>query len=208
MNKTKKSIPFFTKEYWKKEWKSILINLAVYLGIFVGGILIDLLTKEFIFDKRAIDDSSKQYTIVSNSFIRFWSVFHRGTTLEIGLSKPGLHTVSILIILVTLFVSLMLHGKKYWWVIAGLALAASGSFGNMFDRFKFDGVRDIINFPWADYGTFNFADVWLVLGGIWIVISITVISIINYVQEKKQKTINNEVVKYTEEDNESHFSTN
>ncbi|TPR53687.1 signal peptidase II [Metamycoplasma neophronis] len=184
--KTIKRPEFFTKEYWKNNWKIILINLAIYLSVFIAGSLIDLLTKKYIYHT-GYQGSSPEYVVYSSGFIRFWSVFHAGTTIELGLGNVGLHIISILIMAGTLFITLFFKDKGYRWTIAALALVSAGSFGNMYDRFAFGGVRDIINLPWANYGTFNFADMWLVLGAIAALLSIIILVLISSIRNKKNK---------------------
>ncbi|WP_369085688.1 signal peptidase II [Metamycoplasma spumans] len=183
----KKKPEIFTKEYWSKQWKNALINLAIYFSVLIAGILLDLLTKHFIY-KEGYTGSSPDHIVYESSFIRLWSVFHAGTTLEIGLTMTGLHIVSILIILATMVITLFFRDKRYRWTVASIALVASGAFGNMYDRFAYGGVRDIINLPWANKGTFNIADTWLVFGAVTAFLSIAIISLINWYQSKKNKT--------------------
>ncbi|WP_412031479.1 signal peptidase II [Metamycoplasma buccale] len=198
MDKKRKVPKFFTKEFWKTySWKNVLINLGIYLSIFVVTLIIDLVTKGQLFhwvnkDGKNIGDGK---TIYENFLFGFRSVLHAGTTIEIGLTIPGLHVISIIILLVSIAVSGLLKDKIYRYVIPGFALIASGATGNMVDRFLFKAVRDIVYLPWLDTGTFNFADVWLVFGGIYTLISmLTVILISNKKDKNKPEEHSNEVI--------------
>lgn len=47
---------------------------------------------------------------------------------------------------------------------AALGLILGGTFGNLFDRAVFHGVRDFLYFHWFEWPVFNFADCCLVCG--------------------------------------------
>ncbi|AXE60609.1 signal peptidase II [[Mycoplasma] phocae] len=176
--KNKKKMPvFFTKKYWVENWKTSLINLAIYFAVFIALSLVDLLTKEYIFNNRAKDlDITDHYAVYKSNFIIFWSIFHRGTTISLGLPDWTLHFVSVLIFLTTLTVTLFFKDKSFRWTVVAFAMVSAGAFGNMYDRIAHGGVRDIIHLPWANGGTFNFADAWLVLGGIASLLSIIIVT--------------------------------
>ncbi|MBN0970703.1 signal peptidase II [Mycoplasma phocoeninasale] len=176
--KNKIKIPvFFTRKYWVENWKTSLINLGIYLAVFTALTLVDLLTKQFIFNNRAMElDVTNHYEVYRSNFIIFHSIFHRGTTISIGLPGWALDFVSVLIILSTLTITLFFKDKNFRWTVAAFAMVAAGAFGNMYDRVTFGGVRDIIHLPWANAGTFNFADAWLVFGGISSLVSIIIVT--------------------------------
>lgn len=184
----KKRPRIFTKEFWKEyKWQNILINMAIYLGIFAILLLIDLLTKKYLYDENNLGNVKWQSPLLG---IR--SILHKGTTIEIGLTIPGLHTVSIIILLLTLAGSMLLKRKIYIWLIPGLAAIAAGACGNMVDRFIYQGVRDVFFIPWADTGTFNFADVCLIFGAIGFVVSTLIISLVEHYRHKKVDDANEE----------------
>ncbi|AWX69656.1 signal peptidase II [[Mycoplasma] anseris] len=189
--KTAEKIKFFSKEYWKQyNWKTILINLAIYWSIFFVALLIDLLTKHYLFKYHYDENNNliiENGVLYQNALFGIRSVQHAGTTIEIGLGNVGLHIISFIIILATSIVSALFKDKIYRYIIPGFAFIAAGAMGNMVDRFAFEFVRDIVFLPWIDKGTFNFADVWLVLGGIACVISMLTVFIIVWRKEKKDE---------------------
>ncbi|AWX42870.1 lipoprotein signal peptidase [Metamycoplasma cloacale] len=190
-NKFFQWFPIFTKKFWKQyTWKDFVINLSIYFIFFAVTLLIDLLTKHYLF-KYTVNEQNEivvqSGVIYQNALFGFRSVKHAGTTIEIGLTNVGLHIVSFIIIIVTLSVSFLFKDKKNRWIIPFLALLSGGAMGNMVDRFLFDFVRDIVFLPWIDTGTFNYADAWLVIGAIGTVISGLTIYIINWRNEKKEK---------------------
>ena len=56
--------------------------------------------------------------------------------------------------------------KKTWKTLAPLALITSGTLGNLYDRLKFNGVRDFLDFHVGSFTwpTFNLADTWICTG--------------------------------------------
>ncbi|AZZ65397.1 signal peptidase II [Metamycoplasma phocicerebrale] len=184
-----KKLKYFSKEYWKKYWKIIVINISIFIGAMFLFALVDLLTKEFLFkwkDKANLI-VNEDYAI-GNSFIIFKSILHKGTTIGIFESNMTmLHIISFLIIFGALFGITFIKDKNFISVSVFLSMVAGGSFGNMYDRFAFGGVRDIINLPWANYGVFNFADVWLVVGAIGTLLSIIITISVVYAKNKKKQ---------------------
>lgn len=190
-----KKIKYFSKEYWKIHWKFILMNIGIFLLCFLAFLSIDLLTKEFLFrwkDKEnLVVDTDYQS---GNSFIIFKSILHEGTTIGVfETNLTILHIISFCIFFGALWATTFIKGKKSIIVVVFLGLISSGSFGNMIDRFLFGGVRDIMNFPWVNKGVLNFADMWLVLGAVGILLSITLINLVSHFKNKKNKQNNIEV---------------
>ncbi|MGX9359159.1 signal peptidase II [Mycoplasma sp. 2575] len=186
---------YFSKEYWKTNWKFILVNIAIFLGALFIFLLIDQLTKEYIFrwKDKSILSPDLDYEI-GNKFIIFKSVFHAGTTLGFFESNlPVLHTFSFAIILGSLWGVTFVREKHSICITIFLGLVSAGSMGNMIDRFIFGGVRDIMNFPWANQGVLNFADIWLVLGAISVVLSIITIHWIKHYKKNKLTKDENKV---------------
>jgi signal peptidase II len=72
--------------------------------------------------------------------------------------------------------------------------------GNMVDRFIFKGVRDVFFLPFADLGTFNFADVCIIFGSIGFVVSAVTFSLIEIYKEKRKKSISEDFENELDED--------
>ena len=51
-----------------------------------------------------------------------------------------------------------------WKLCAALGLILAGTFGNLYDRLVFHGVRDFLHFYWIEWPVFNVADCCLVCG--------------------------------------------
>ncbi|MCV3733832.1 signal peptidase II [Mycoplasma enhydrae] len=202
-----KKIKYFSKEYWKTNWKTIVINLSVFIGLMFIFSLVDLLTKGFLFrwkDKAnlIVDEDFR----MGSSFMIIRSVLHKGTTIGIFESNLAiLHTISFLIILGSMFGVTFIKDRKAF-IVVFLAMISAGSFGNMYDRFAFKGVRDIINLPWANHGVFNIADVWLVLGAIGTFLSILIYNLVIFIKNKKKQKLEAQI--QNQENNEDSQFTN
>lgn len=181
-NNSRKKPKIFTKQFWKEyKAKDIIINLVIYFAVFSALLLIDLLTKWGLYVGDKPNDIIANYKIIG---IR--SLLHKGTTLEIGLTIPGLHVITFIIFIATMLFSALAKRKSYRWWIVGLAIIAAGSMGNMVDRFIFKGVRDVFFFPFADLGTFNFADVCIIAGSIWFIISAITLTLLENKKDKNK----------------------
>ena len=64
------------------------------------------------------------------------------------------------------------YKKGYKWLIFALTLVICGTIGNYIDRLVFSAVTDFISFKFGSYyfPTFNFADVYLCVGVVMLII--------------------------------------
>lgn len=62
--------------------------------------------------------------------------------------------------------------KNYKWLQVSVCLVLGGTIGNFIDRVRFGGVTDFLSFVFGDYHfpVFNFADSFLVVGVVMIII--------------------------------------
>lgn len=139
-----------------------LIIAAVAIFIFL---LIDLLTKHFLFEENKLNIIRHE-----NWLFGIRSIKNKGLTF-FG-NKPisiGLVSFFNILILISCLISLIFF--RHPLLIVAISLIFVGSLGNTIDRLAFGYVRDIIYLPWFDKGTFNFADVDVIVGSIIFVIT-------------------------------------
>lgn len=78
----------------------------------------------------------------------------------------------------TLFLAYMLFKtpkiKSNFWVNFSLALIIGGAVGNLIDRLRLNFVVDFIDFRFINFAIFNFADVFVVCGGISLLIALMI----------------------------------
>lgn len=151
----------FLKAWANKYFK----NLVLFALVFIPLILIDQLTKNFIFNG---DKSGTPSETLSNiKIIATRSQFHTSTTFLdfIGTKMPYWASLLIDYVLITLFSAMLVFSKTKFNAIA-ISIALSGIIGNTIDASAFHGVRNVFFIPWMDRGTFNWADLVIVVGAI------------------------------------------
>ena len=169
----------------KKNQKKMIINFLISLLIIGFLLLIDLLTKSIFFNFPGAYDKFGE-TKNDLKIIAFRSQAHKTTTF-LDFLKIDFNNLVIIIyswlILFTIVVLIFFSRKKIF--IVGFSFLFAGVLGNTIDRMIYNYVRNIFFTPWWDRGTFNFADVAIVLGS-----AITFVAIIYkifYLDKKKEK---------------------
>ena len=139
--------------------------------ILVSSILfiIDLISKILIDCNMNLNDSF----IIINNFLSITKVYNDGASWSI---LSGYNIILILIAIVIL-IFLYVYQKRFKENSRNLiafSLLYSGIIGNMFNRIIYGYVIDFIDFKifGYDYPVFNFADIFIVLGVLSLVIAI------------------------------------
>lgn len=144
---------------------------------------IDWIMKGVVFDS-----GSKGQTQANWGIIGFRSYAHYNTTVlsALNLKLPLWFNIIIdwLILLGFLILPYFLTTKNYFLITT--AIISAGVLGNSLDRMVYKYVRDVLFTPWADKGTFNFADVLLVGGAIAYAMFSMYDLYIEFKNEKKQ----------------------
>ncbi|AIA29388.1 lipoprotein signal peptidase [Mycoplasmopsis californica] len=185
---------------WINDKKRILINYSIFVSIFVIVLLIDQLTKTFLFswDTEA-EWKGDGKTIYHGLIFGVRSVEHFGVTLLPWKGKTVVIIIQILSVLIFLAIITIPFLTNSIWMIILFSFIAAGNVGNMLDRFMFSGrVKDILFASFLEtiqgrqLGTFNVADIALVGGSAGLVVYFLIQIIIEYVEEQKeaQKTQN------------------
>ncbi len=182
----------YNKAHFRDNKKEIMINLGIFFGFILILILIDQLTKTFLFkwsdqlnsEGQRVGDSTIQHDYV---VFGIRSVANYGVTV-FGTLFPTwvLHVFSVFIFIICGAFAIYSHDKL---LIIAISLTFSGTFGNFIDRAMFEGaVKDIIYIPWMPpgflSGTFNFADIWLFSGSVVAIIYIIILGLRHYQHNK------------------------
>ena len=87
-------------------------------------------------------------------------------------ANNGFAVVSLLAALAIVYWSFKPGTARDRWLCVALGLILAGTVGNLYDRVLFGGVRDFLDFYWADkhWPTFNVADSCLVCGAFLLLI--------------------------------------
>ncbi|WGI36638.1 signal peptidase II [Mesomycoplasma lagogenitalium] len=184
LNDWKKSIIAFNR-------KKLIINSILTVSILLILTLIDQLSKNLIFEHKyftAKPNWNENNTIIDYGFIGFRPLMHYGVTSGLERLFGGfwfIHLFSLIIVIVTPY--WMVFSKRYYLLVF-IGFLWSGTFGNMIDRFMYNnGVKDILFIPWRDNGTFNFADIFIIIGAIGVSLSFIYISLIESHLEKRKQ---------------------
>ncbi len=109
---------------------------------------------------------------VIEGVFEFSYVENRGAAFGILQDQRWIFIV-LTIVVVIAAVWLLFSGRvKSWLVRTPIILALAGGVGNLIDRIWHGYVVDMFYFKLIDFAVFNFADVCVVVGCIWLILSI------------------------------------
>ncbi len=180
----------YSKRHFEENKKTILINIGVFLSLIISLILIDQLTKEFLFKggmkegKLQVDPNDK---VIDFGLFGIRSVVNEGVTFLKNIPTTILHIFSVFVFIICIILAIYSHDKL---LIIAIAFTFAGTFGNFLDRAMFKGsVRDILYIPWLQSyhffkGVFNFADIWLLTGSIIAIVYLILLSYRHYKYNK------------------------
>ena len=157
--------------------KTIIINYVVFLSSIFVLLLIDLLTKQYLFDENNLYNVTNKITY-QNWLFGIRSIKNSGLTFLPNASDVVLVSIINIFILIVCLISLIFWKNILLSIF--IAFIFSGSLGNTVDRLAFSYVRDIIFTPWLDKGTFNFADMDVIIGSFGFLITILTLYLIPY----------------------------
>lgn len=157
--------------------KTIIINYVVFLSLIFVLLLIDLLTKQYLFDENNLYNVTNKITY-QNWLFGIRSIKNSGLTFLPNASDVVLVSIINIFILIVCLISLIFWKNILLSIF--IAFIFAGSLGNTVDRLAFSYVRDIIFTPWLDKGTFNFADMDVIIGSFGFAITILTLYLIPY----------------------------
>ncbi len=140
----------------------------IFLAVFIGVVLLDLLTKEIAV--RFLSQVEK-ISIIPGLF-DLTLVWNRGAAFGILSEAPEIIRKLVLIgassvaAVVTIIYSYRKKDSLSYWEIIFLALIAGGAIGNLYDRIFIGAVRDFFDFYLKNYHwpAFNVADSSISIG--------------------------------------------
>lgn len=139
-------------------------EMVIGIILIVAGILIDQLTKILSFK---YFDMSKDYKSLPGFKIRL--VENEGAAWGIFANKMWfLILITIIAFGLFIFLAKDYDLKENPIYSASLILIVSGTFGNFIDRLFLGYVRDFLTFTFIDFPSFNFADMCLTIGVIFL----------------------------------------
>ena len=147
-------------------------NSFIFILVFIVFFSIDFITKKYFFHSPGVID--KQGIIQYDwKILGIRSYAHSTSSFFslINVNVPQWIQVVAIFILIFIFAAFALIVKSKFTVIS-ISIIVAGIMGNGIDQMLFYYVRDIFFTPWLDKGTFNFADLSIILGGFLFILSI------------------------------------
>lgn len=178
-------------------WISIILSISIFVGI----LLIDLLTKGLIIPN-LIPNVGDRVGVIPK-FISFIYVKNFGAAWGI-LGGRNIFLIVISIVVLALFIVFYVLrikkvGNKSSCLLGiSVGLISGGCIGNLFDRLVFGYVRDFINFDFMDFPVFNFADIALTIG----VVIMVIYFLFFYSKEDKREEKITEIVENNKKNSE------
>lgn len=166
-----------------------LPQLAVFVLIAVLGTAWDLWSKWFVFDWLGPHGQDVDHIWLWGAVrFRFRTTFNFGALWGMGQNMTWLFASLSIVAAIAICGWMFLRRQAVgWWITICLGLILGGTLGNLYDRLGLHGwradggrpvhaVRDFLDFqlrgPWGefDWAIFNFADTYLVVGAILLMI--------------------------------------
>lgn len=175
----------------------VILSIILSTSIFVGILLLDLLTKGLIIP-HLIPNVGDRVGVIPK-FISFIYVKNTGAAWGILGGRP-VFLIIISILILALFIAFYVlrvkkvKNKTSCLLAISVGLIAGGCVGNLFDRIVFGYVRDFINFDFMNFPVFNFADIALTIGVI-----IMVVYFLFYFSKEENKQKMTENIEKTDE---------
>ena len=140
---------------------------------------------------------------VLGNFFRLTYVENPYSLFSISLGKNFPYVWFSLVVLLIIFAMFLVENNRWHTFIYTLFMA--GATGNMIDRIKYDRVVDFFDFGLSNnlrWPVFNFADSYITIGMVLLVLSIIIDMLKHRKREKKEEVIEAETVENKEQENE------
>lgn len=164
----------------KKKWPFLIMETAIMAII----ITLDLTMKDYLFN--LLSTKKNFHMTLIEGFLDL--SYSENTGAGFGMFKNGTTALIVITSIVTALIILYLliiHSDSEWLRVP-LVLIASGGIGNLVDRIALRYVRDFFEFTFMDFAIFNIADMFVVIGCIWLIIYLIVLMIQEGSKQKKK----------------------
>lgn len=147
--------------------RKVITSLFVILSCF----FLDRISKIYILNFFTKNDFTDQYV---NSYLNLILIWNKGVAFGLLQSEDFFYNlVSIIIIMVIAFLCFLIYKTDKKTEIMCYSLVVGGALGNFTDRIYYQAVPDFIDFHYKDlhWFTFNFADIFITIGILLLLIS-------------------------------------
>ena len=161
----------------KKLYLSLLIVFLVYI--------LDRITKIYVLH---LSQGNFANEIYSSKYLNIFPIWNKGISFGLlSLDQKNLYNLLSILILIIIIILIIMAIKSNGLKRFCFLIVIGGAFGNLYDRIRFNGVIDFIDFHVGNFHwfIFNVSDIFITIG----VILMIVIEIII-----KPKTMNDEKI--------------
>ncbi|WP_434336761.1 signal peptidase II [Mesomycoplasma conjunctivae] len=186
----------FSKYYQVGKKRMIINAIAASIIVFLL-LLLDQLTKNLIFTNEEFIESTKSgfVRVIEWKIIGFRPLLHPGVTSKIN-EIIGFTTIHIFAFFIAVILIISILFSKNYLFLVFMSTLLAGDIGNEIDRYTFlydkennNAVKDILFLPYRDSGTFNFADIFIFVGPIGMLLVVFIEAIIKKFRESKNNNI-------------------
>lgn len=144
-------------------------HAALFLAIALSGAFLDLWTKHLVF-AFIPERGWPREVVVIDGLLSYGRTLNPGVVFGIG-PKFQLFWKVVSVLAIPAIVAVFLSVKRAKWILTvSLGMILAGTIGNMYDRLKYDAVRDFLKFYVVSGGQekvwplFNLADSYICVG--------------------------------------------
>ena len=144
-------------------------HAALFLAVALSGAFFDLWTKHLVF-AHIPEFGWPREVVVIDGFLNYGRTMNPGVVFGLAQKFPAFWKV-VAVLAVPAILLIFFNVKKPKWILTiSLGMILAGTIGNMYDRLKFDAVRDFLKFyVVTDSGAkiwplFNLADSYICVG--------------------------------------------
>ena len=144
-------------------------HAALFLAVALSGAFFDLWTKHLVFAFLP-ERGWPREVVVIEGFLSYGRTFNPGVVFGIG-PKFQVFWKVISVLAIPAIIAVFFAVKRAKWILTlSLGMILAGTIGNMYDRLKFDAVRDFLKFYVVSGGQekvwplFNLADSYICVG--------------------------------------------
>ena len=143
----------------------------IFWLLLVCGVSADLVSKYWAFS--FLRDKENGCCEIWAGVFRLNRAFNTGGPFSI-FAGHNVWLVAVTVVAVGVIIYLYLGSAREgrWLTLVSLAFIASGAVGNLYDRVRYQHVRDFLDFHWINYPVFNVADVLITVGAILLIVEL------------------------------------
>ncbi|AAT27839.1 signal peptidase II [[Mycoplasma] mobile] len=157
-------------DFWNINKKTVFKNLLTFLFLFTFLIAMDQIFKSIFFQVGERPFTGNRVIAFQWGIFGIYSLENEGLTSSIPLDSTGIQILSFFFLIP---LSIAIIFSKNSFLTTSSILLFSGTLGNLMDRLIFGGkVKDIFFVGSINNGIFNFADIYVVVGSIFLLLLI------------------------------------